>query len=43
MKNNNLGKYDYRPKIQSAIYNAIKKDPIKPLLPMAELKSGDIE
>ena len=26
MKNNKLYKYDYRPRIQTAIYNAIKKN-----------------
>ena len=41
MKSNKLGKYNYRPKIQTAIYNAIKKDPIKLARPIPELNSAD--
>lgn len=43
MKSNKLGKYNYRPKIQTAIYNSIKKDIIKQAPPMAEMKSADPE
>ena len=43
MKNNKLGKYNYRPRIQTVIYNAIKKDAVKPLRVQPELKSADPE
>ena len=43
MKNNKLGKYDYRPRIQTVVYNAIKKDPVKPIKVQPQLKSSDPE
>lgn len=39
MSNNKLGRYEYRPRIQTAIYNAIKKDRSQLVAPPAEMNS----
>jgi len=43
MKNNKLGRYNYRPKIQTVVYNAIKKDEVKPLRVQPEFNSADVK